>query len=211
MAALLQGVTVRIIAKVTWQCSATGLTTIGTPEQGLPVAIGSGSCGPQPDGRPPPNAGRWYIAVHPLGATNADPDAQGNDRYYTVGVTITMKLRDLPQDRRGAELVKPGGLLELAEQIADAIHQDDGPTALLWETNKLIPGTAEYLTAKNQDPDGATVNGFCEPLRLVSIGVPTEAPPSWANEEDGEGDDPNDMLTVLVTFNRARRVKHLGS
>lgn len=158
-------------------------------------------CGVQDDGRPPPNFGQKYFAVHSLGTMNGDPNSLSNDRNYAVGVTITARMANVPQDRRGAR----SELLDLAEAIADALHQDDLSRI---EANKLIAGTAEYVAING---GSETVNGFAEPLRFANYGPVIEMPGDWAGESsDGEeGSDEKNVLTVLVSFVEARRVRHL--
>lgn len=194
MRALLQGVATRLID---------GLALPPVPAPDLPNPL----CGVQPDGRPPIDMGQGvYLAVHALGTTSLDANSLSIDFAYSVGVTITKKLRDVPRDRRGAELVLDDEILDVAERVACLIHQDDVHRAA---ANALIPGTAEYVAANG---GSETVNGFEEPLRLQTIGAPQVTPPIWAGE-DGDADpaDATDMLTVLVTFTGARRCRYIGS
>lgn len=163
-------------------------------------------CGIQPDGRPPVNSGQWFYAIHPLGVTSADPNSLSHDRAHAIGVTLTARMAYAPQDRRGNRLTLASELLERAEAIADALHQDDLHRI---EANKLIPGSEEYVAINSGI---ATVNGFVEPLRLMMIGPPIEMGPEWAGETGGDedtGDDKN-LLTIQVSFGDAKRVRPLS-
>jgi len=157
--------------------------------------------GVQLDGRPPPNCGQWYYAVHWAGGRGSG-SVGDHDVTHAVTVTITARMAYAPQDRRGARLTLDGELIARAEALAGpgVVH---GSYAVLNAANALIAGAT---TGPAPDFDEPTVNGYVEPLCLLNWGPVAERDGAWV---DSEEDDPPTVLSVEVRFGLARRVQRI--
>lgn len=157
--------------------------------------------GAQPDGKPPPGSGQWYTAAHWAGATARSDGtiADAVDLDHAVTVTISARMGQVPQDRRGERITLGNELLARAEALAapQAIHgnYEDVMNA----ANALIPGTAEYAAIHG---GGVTTNGFEEPLLLLGYGPCEEKPGSWVGSKESP-----EVLVIAVRFGKARRLQ----
>jgi hypothetical protein len=153
-------------------------------------------------GKPPGAFGQWYVAIYWGGGTGNDPNPQGHDTLQALTLTLTARLNYAPQDRQGVRLTTPGDMYDLADALAgpNVVH---GSWGLIAEANKLIPGTREYIEAAGGDPDDATVNGFVEPLVLVSAGPERPVSGDWVGSKEADG-----AFAIDIKFNRARRIQY---
>ncbi len=149
-------------------------------------------CGIQPDGRPPPNAGQVYYAIHWSGGrANLDhSDAAAVDVEHAVTVTITGRLGFVPVDRRGEKLSDPNELIDLAEGLA-------APGVIQGNYAELIDVANDLI-----DPAGTSTNGFEEPLWVLGYGPVEEKPANWVRAKDGK-----DVYAIEVRFGKARRLQ----
>ena len=169
---------------------------------------------PRP-GRPPRNAGQWYVAVSHGGGRGADPNPQSHDVYHGVVVTLTARLNYAPKDRQGERLTTVDDVYDLVDRIAgpNVIH---GNYDLLGYANELIVGTAEW--AALEVGRVASVNGYLEPLVLGPFGPEREAGPGWVGSQgsslvrDGVVSSlTSDVYVIDIRFNDARRIRpYLG-
>lgn len=153
------------------------------------------------DGKPPAGCGQVFYSVVWPGSASEDVNPLSHDVVHPVTVTITARAAVHPLDRRGTKAVDAGGVIALADRVADrgVIH---GYDLLMAEANALIPGTAEYAAANG---GGVTTNGFCEELVLLDYGPVVERGGEWVGAEPGgEG-----VLSCDVRFGKARRVQVL--
>ena len=158
--------------------------------------------GRQPSpGRPPGSAGQWYAAVYWNGGRGDDRSPQTWNVLHGVTVTLTARLGYAPRDRQGIRLTTASDVYDLACAIAgqNIVH---GNYDLILEANRLIPGTADYLTANGGDPDDATVNGFLEPLVVGPFGPERPAPAGWVAESSAK-----DVFVVDIKFEMTRHLK----
>lgn len=147
------------------------------------------------DGRPPAFSGQWYYAIHSLDGSGSGESPLSDDRYYSVGVTITAKIAYAPGDRRGSVAKASGELFDRADAIAVLLH---GDYTSMNAANVII---------------GDTVNGFIEPLNYIggAEGPIQEQGPEWlhAKADSGKGDRIG-ALVLALRFGRARRIRVLS-
>lgn len=150
------------------------------------------------DGRPPPNCGDVYVAVHQGGTRNSS--LNNLDEYYDISVTLTMRAT-VPFDRLGDQLlvrklVKKIGFNRRAERLRNILN-------MAWE----ILGTANnYLIDLN--PDAQTVYGFVEPAHYTGMDIPMLVGEDWF---DAEPDSGNTGLKSELRFADARRMQPMGT
>ncbi len=153
-------------------------------------------------GKPPPNFGQFYCSVRWGGGQGrARNPNKRHDVYQGVTITLTARLGYAPRDRQGIRLATVGDFYDLVDQIAgqDVIH---GSNEIFRYANELIPGTQHYLDL--HDPDGvATVNGYYEPLVLVSFGPEREADAAWVGTETA----PKNVFVTDIRFADMRRTQ----
>lgn len=152
-------------------------------------------CAVEPDGRPPPAAGEFFIAVHQGGFRNESMEYLHN--RHTINLTLTLKIARLPIDRAGIEAIveMQDGLDEVADWLADNIH-----------LNYEIMGRAnELIVEKNKKLKIDSINQFIEPLRFSTSGACRIVTGEWfhgASQGSGEVG-----LVQEVVFHEAVRVK----
>jgi hypothetical protein len=151
-------------------------------------------------GRPPPNFGQWYVALHWGGGRGNDPGPQRRDEFHGLVATLTARLNNIPGDRRGARFTTAAELYALVDDLVDAVH---GSWGLVAAANEVIEGTAAYVAAAGSGT--ATVNGFVETLVLDADGPERPAPGGWL----GDGVETKDVYVVDVRFRQARRIRPL--
>ena len=65
---------------------------------------GYAECEIQEDGRPPPRAGNWFVAVHGGRTHPAPANSRNLDELYDFNVTLTARVT-IPLDRVGDQLI----------------------------------------------------------------------------------------------------------
>lgn len=95
-----------------------------TLREKIPLAVEE--CGIQPDGQPPPSAGRRYVAIHP---TLWSPEiTQGNsnvlDETFSLACTLTFRIPARPRDQQMEAffLEALDGMDTLARNIVSLLH-----------------------------------------------------------------------------------------
>lgn len=145
------------------------------------------NCEIMEDGRPKPNSGDIFVAVH-QGAIRSDTDNFLNE-YYSFSVTVTMRLTNVPLDRIGTEMLarqtaRDRGFNHRCEQLRAFLHMNwgilqDANTKLVDFSKDLsplffLPGANSGSTMEN-----SVVYGFCEPARFRSMEIPTVVTGDW--------------------------------
>lgn len=143
-------------------------------------------CGEQIDGQPPPNAGQLYYGVHESSWTANDTD-DALDEYFGVNVTITLRMGNVPADRRG--LVVVHDLRKKARECVAMLHKN---YAVLDFANAEI---------------GAADNGFIEPLLFQNALNTQVRGPDWFWAEGSDNADSNVGVSITLTFGGARRIQ----
>lgn len=147
------------------------------------------TCEVTADGRPLPMAGEVFYAVHPGGSANSN--VQNLMETYTVYVTVTRRIGQVPYDRVGTDVLAAAsdGLLALAEAARAVLHED---FALTYAATALLP---------------AGWHGYDEALVYRDTSAPTPRTGQWfqakAATESG--------LSVTVRVEGALRVQRIES
>lgn len=152
-----------------------------------------------PDGQPPPSCGVYYIGVHEI---NVSPGTQSPyslfDEIYSVGVTVTIKLRGTPWDRMvQKELYGATTSLDRrCRAIAAHINKDT--------IDHRIITAANALSELEVPLTGYAKQGFFEPLRFAGYDVAKMRGGMWfhANPDD---DEPGYGWSKTIRFTGARR------
>lgn len=173
-------------------------------------SYGKAECEITDDGRPPPRAGNWFVAVHG-GKTRPGPANSRNlDELYDFSVTLTgrvtiamdrvgdqMIARNVPLvDSDGVPLAQRQGFNAKLEQLRGYLHMNWRITVLQGQT----PNSAnDNLIAWGS---GSGVYGFAEPARYQGGDVPTLVGPDWLGAEP---DSDSFALKAGMRFTGARR------
>lgn len=148
------------------------------------LGLSAGECDVTPDGRPHPDAGQRFFAIH--GGTASNSSNECLDERFGLTVTVTVRTGDRPADR-----TRDGGAKALAKKVKDAIH-----------------GSYDLLALAEAADENAGVQ-YVEPLRYESTGELDVKGPDWFW---AEGDDEGAItgLAVAVKFGRGRRITLIG-
>jgi len=173
--------------------------------------------GYQPDMKPPPASGQWYISIgRPSSSRGPASGGDVNDRVYNVQVCLTLKLGYAPMDRHGHELANPAsdpdfaGPLTPTTQETDWMPEDgmldfaDKIAGYLIESYATINAANTFISGF-----GGTTNGFVEPFHQVSIGDVQSPGASWCYGEGG--DDAGEVRTITISCSGARRIRARGT
>lgn len=152
------------------------------------------------DGKPKPNCGEFFVAVHAGSWTGRDCEAL--DESYGVQVTVTRRIAYAPYDRPTDPLTDASDALDkLLEAIRAKLHADPGPRAA------ADPQQYPVLTLANAYIANPA-NKFVEPLRFRDGGTPAFKGADWFHAE-GVGDECG--VAQTLTFGGARRVQTIES
>jgi hypothetical protein len=153
-------------------------------------------------GRPPPNAGQFYLSIH-WGGGRGDAKSPNlrHDVYHGVICTLTARLNYAPNDRKGQRMAKAGDFYDIVDRVAapEVIH---GQPLVLQYANELIEGTQDWCNLQPGAPD-PTVNGFVELLVLGPMGPERPASPDWV----GTDKPVKDVYVADIRFADARRIQ----
>lgn len=155
-------------------------------------------CAVRSDGRPPPNCGQKFYAVHFSGMASEDVGANSLDTTMGVTVTLTWRMGYAPNDRRMTRAMAEAELFSKAIWVRDLIHQQEAVRILA----NLEMGLTEIEAPTGRSD---TINAWIEPLRFLRIGTIVEQSGWWVGA--AEGSNVKDILTLAVDFGRARLVK----
>lgn len=152
--------------------------------------------GIQPDGRPPPFAGQHYIAIYGGGWQTQGGEPSGDDRAYSLMLSLTHKMGYAPQDRRGTEIATEGQdyLDDLSDQVIGYLLND-------WTAMGLVNG---FITGA-----GTATNGFVEAFQSASCGAVEMKGPDWVFAEEAK--HPPSVFACTITLRGARRIRLLGT
>lgn len=168
---------------------------------------GVAECEIMDDGRPPPRAGNFFVAVH--SGTSRPGEANERNLYELFGFSVTLTMRVIvPLDRvgdqqiaRNIELVPQGrrqGFNHKVEQLRGFLHSNWQITVLTGQTpNSANDNLVAWLGDTNQ-----TVYGFCEPARYEGPDTPRLVGGEWFGA-DPEAEDCG--VVAELRFGRARR------
>lgn len=146
------------------------------------------------EGKPPPNCGAVFLAVH--GGTIQDTARDSLDELYSVIITLTMRV-SIPYDRGGTDLLakaESGADERLRKLRAKLKHKYTG---LLSTANAAILASAGA---------GETVYGFSEPFTNSQIEQPRIVGSDWLHG------DPNSTecgIAQNLVLSGARRLQPL--
>lgn len=141
------------------------------------LAIPASDCDVMGDGRPAPNCGKWFYAVHQ--GSRSNQWLLGDESTFGVNVTISGRANE-PFDRIGTNLVD---LLNGLDDKADAVwtcifaHQWTGQ----------IPGTVGVMTRANtilSAPESSY--GWTEALYPTSMTEPQPVTPDWFSASEAQ-------------------------
>jgi hypothetical protein len=165
------------------------------------------TCDITEDGRPPPRAGAWFVAIHGGNSRPGTANSRNLDELYGFSATLTGRIV-IPLDRVGEQLIarnvdralaaaKNGFNIRL-EQLRNLLHSNWSMVVLQGQT----PASAnDNLIAWGS---GTGVYGFVEPCRIEG-GLPA---PTMVGTADWMGDDPESeefCLKSELRFGGARR------
>lgn len=146
-------------------------------------------CDTSIDGRPPPNCGQVFVAVHPGPRTSTSRECL--EEEYTVLVTVTMRVPP-SWDRASQETVEKAatGLEARADAIRVAIHRDCMDNRVRVRADALITGS---------------VNKFVETLMFAGDQPVQEVGPEHFHAEGNKVAG----LIMTLTFTSAKRIQSL--
>lgn len=171
---------------------------------------GRAECDITEDGRPPPRAGNWFVAVHGGRSRPGGANSRNLDELFDFSVTLTgrvtvaldrigdqMIARNVPLvDASNVPLALRQGFNAKLEQLRGYLHMNWGITVLTGRT----PNSAnDNLTAWGS---GSGVYGFVEPARYQGGEVPTLVGADWLGAEPESEDF---ALKSELRFTGARR------
>lgn len=170
---------------------------------------GKAECEIMDDGKPPPRAGNWFVAVH--GGRTRPGQANDNNLFelYDFAVTLTGRVtvsldrvgdqqiaRNIPlKDINGVPLAQRQGFDAKVEQLRGFLHMNWGVTVLQNQT----PASANDNLAAWAT---GTVYGFVEPARYQGAEVPVLVGADWMGTEP---EDENFALKSELRFAGAKR------
>lgn len=155
------------------------------------------SCQVQFDGQPQPNCGEQFISVHGGSWTGISGDHDLDERF-SVLVTVTRRLGEVPTDRTGIALLDLAntGLEATCREIVGAIH---------FQYAVMNAANSVYIA----DPFAK----FEEPLLFVDGGHSDPKGPEWFNAENfvsATGQKwANAGVAQTLTFGQARRTQQI--
>lgn len=132
------------------------------------------NCGYQVSEKPPPMTADYHATIHMIDLRPGAYDDGGLiEEIYTFGVTITKRIKAVPEDRHpeGAYLNLTSGLSKLCRFVVAAIHHRSGPII-----------TANTLLTDEDNADYLSVVAG-EKFINVPTWVGTTAVPELRNEE----------------------------
>ena len=150
---------------------------------------GSAECEIMDDGKPPPRAGKVFVAVH--GGRSYPGPANDNNLYelYSFLVTMTMRVT-VPLDRVGdQQIARNIALVPLAQRqgFNAKVEQLRGLLHMNWQMTVLTGQTPSSMTRSANDNLMAwatgTVYGFSEPARYRGAEIPTLVGADWLGAE----------------------------
>lgn len=150
------------------------------------------------DGRPPPNCGPVFFAIHDGGARGTGGRQQSHALDLLQGVTVTISLKYLaaPTDRAGRErIAAEAGLLDRADEVIELLHGDEGTYGL---ANTMLASPTGY--------------GWTEPLAFQSRSAVEAKGAEWfwsAARADTQPEPPAGLVTV-VSLHGARYLAPRG-
>lgn len=176
---------------------------------------GAAECEITDDGKPPPRAGNWFVAVHGGRSHPGEANQRNLDELFDFSVTLTGRVT-VPMDRVGDQMVARNipltinnvpaaqrqGFNAKVEQLRTFLHSN-------WKITVLTGGyTGPLGQTSNTANDNlaawatGTVYGFVEPARYQGEETPALAGPDWLG-----GDPENDefALKCEMRFTNARR------
>jgi hypothetical protein len=152
-----------------------------------------------PDGMPPPRCGDIFIGLCDGGVRN--DSVENLDEFYQVNMTLTMRVKGIPLDRIGDQL--------LAKKVAQKIGFNarcDVLRALFNKNWQVVQRANQMLVELN--PDAATIYGFCEPPIFVGREAAHWVGPDWFSVEPSQD---HYGLAAQLRFDRCRRLQAVGS
>jgi len=165
------------------------------------------------DGRPPPSAGDFFLAIHETGSQSLMDNAL--DEYFAFDLTLTQRVT-VPLDRLGdQELAKklarqPGpqgqpSFNARLEQLRAHFHMN---WMLLQTANNLISDwtPSQGGVALQYQPSATPVYGFCEPPRYRGLERPHFESGTWF-AADPEAEEVG--LVGSLHFDDCRRLQAL--
>jgi len=138
-------------------------------------------CSVTPDGKPDPDCGERFVAIHPGGVSNSQQHCL--DEYYAFRATVTVRTGQDPRDRR-----RDGGAWALALKVRAALHMSYDVTAL----------------ANAADPDVS----FVEPPVFEGGTYLGPQGGEWFFADPDGGADPTGVA-VELSFGKARHVMYI--
>ncbi len=166
---------------------------------------GSAECEIMDDGRLPPRAGNWFVAVHGGRERPGQANSRNLDGLYDFSVTLTGRVT-VPLDRVGDQLIARNmnipqaqrqGFNAKVEQLRGFLHMNWAMTVLQGQTP---PSANDNLASWTT----GTVYGFVEPARYQGAEVPTLVGGEWMGAEPDVEDF---ALKSELRFVGARRLQ----
>ncbi len=168
---------------------------------------GTAECEITDDGKPPPRAGNWFVAVHGGRSNPGDANSRNLDELFDFSVTLTGRVT-IAMDRIGDQMIARNiALVPLAqrqgfnakvEQLRGFLHMNWRITVVQGNVLPTPPSANDNLAAWCT----GTVYGFVEPARYQGEETPSLQGPNWL------GADPESDIFALkceLQFTNARR------
>lgn len=174
------------------------------------MSYGKAECEITDDGKPPPRAGNWFVAVH--GGRSHPGDANDRNLYELFDFSVTLTGRvTIALDRIGDQMIARNVALVDANSIP--LAQRQGFNAKVEQLRAYLHSNWKITVLQSQTPNsandnlkawgsGATQYGFCEPARWQGSDVPTLVGGDWLGAEP---DSQDFALKAELRFTGAKR------
>ena len=171
---------------------------------------GTAECEIMDDGRPPPRAGNWFVAIH--GGKAKPGSANDNNLYEVYDFLITLTGRVIvPLDRVGDQMIARNLALKSVSDVP--LAQRQGFNAKVEQLRAFLHMNWRITVAQGQTPNsandnllawatGTTVYGFVEPARYQGPEVPTLVGGEWMGAEPDAEDF---AIKAELRFSGAKR------
>jgi hypothetical protein len=174
------------------------------------MQYGFAECEIMEDGKPPPRAGNWFVAIHGGKTRPGAANSRNLDELFDFSATLTGRVT-VPLDRIGDQLIARNIPLRDTNDVPLALRQ--GFDAKMEQLRGYLHMNWKITVSTGQTPNSANDNliawgsgtgvyGFVEPARYQGGEVPTLVGGDWLGSEP-EVDD--FALKAELRFAGARR------
>ena len=174
-------------------------------------SYGRAECEITDDGRPPPRAGNWFVAVHGGKVSPGRSNERNLYELYDFAVTLTgrvtialdrigdqMIARNIPLTVNDVPAAQRQGFNAKVEQLRTLLHSNWQMVVQYGQAGRLYDSANDNIAAWCS----GTVYGFCEPARWRGAEVPKLVGADWMGAEP---DSQDFALKSEMTFTNAKR------